>query len=70
MITLKTPPAATALTSLAVVKAELGLTTTTEDAWLTDAIASQSAALSGHCRRIFGRATYVEQFRSLSLIHI
>lgn len=48
------------LTRLETVKAELGITTTTDDDVLIDMIARASSAISRECRRVFGLETVTE----------
>lgn len=52
-----------ALTELATVKAELGLTGTDSDTLLTRYINEASAAIEGFCNRVFGTQGYVDTFR-------
>lgn len=63
--TLVTAPKSATLSTLANVKTELGIPTadTTNDAWLTGALNQVSAALARHCNRIFGLATWQDEFR-------
>jgi hypothetical protein len=53
-ITVVTPPSATALTTLATVKDELGITDSSQDARLTRLIAQASSAIEEYCDRLFG----------------
>jgi hypothetical protein len=52
------------LTTLATVKAELGLTTTAEDANLAIWISQSSNACAAYCDRVFGLETVTETFRN------
>jgi hypothetical protein len=52
------------LTTLATVKAELGLTTTAEDTNLATWITQASAACAAYCNRVFGLETVTEVFRN------
>ena len=51
------------LCTLAAVKAELGLTTTSFDAALADRIAQASTAIESYCQRVFARENIQEVFR-------
>jgi hypothetical protein len=65
LTTLVTPPATTALTSLAHVKDELDIPDidTSNDSRLTRFIKEESAAVCQYCNRVFGFATWADQFR-------
>lgn len=52
------------LTVLATVKAECGITTTTEDANIETWIDQASSACSAYCNRVFGKETVTETFRN------
>lgn len=67
MLTITSPAATTDLTTLAAVKAELGITTTTDDAYIATLIAAASAAAVAWCRRTFAHTGYSETFRPSSL---
>lgn len=62
MITVLTPASSYALTTLAVVKAELQLTVTTSDDLITTLINHSSAEISGYCKRVFGLETVRQSF--------
>ncbi|MCA1971315.1 MAG: phage head-tail connector protein [Caenispirillum sp.] len=51
------------LTTLDTVKAELGITDTSLDTYLTRAINAASEQIEGHCGRVFGSRTVSEVFR-------
>jgi hypothetical protein len=51
------------LTTLQTVKAELGITDNTQDAWLADAISAASDVVADHCKRRFGLETIEESIR-------
>lgn len=63
MLTVTTPAAASALTTLAAAKASLSITVSTYDAALTDAIDRASSALAGACGRVLGVQRYTETLR-------
>lgn len=56
------PPAFTALTNLAAVKAIGNITNTNSDTLLNQLIAAVSAAISQYCNRNFGIAAYTENY--------
>lgn len=51
------------LTTLANAKADLGISGSTEDAYLNRRIAAASSAIERHCNRVFARQTYTTTFR-------
>lgn len=51
------------MTLLATVKTELGITVSTDDAWLALVIQEESAAACSYCNREFARETVIESFR-------
>ncbi len=51
------------MTLLATVKTELGITASTDDAWLALVIQEESAAAVAYCNREFARETVAESFR-------
>ena len=53
ILTLATPAASYNLIDLATLKADLGITTTADDAYLTNRIASSSATVANYCNRVF-----------------
>ena len=57
MITVVTPAATQALTTLAAIKAELAVTGGSDDAYLSAAIARASAAVCGYCNRVLAAET-------------
>jgi hypothetical protein len=61
--TLLSAPASAGLTTLANVKDELNITDDSNDTSLTRFIAEESAAISRYCNRIFGLATWQDEFR-------
>lgn len=65
LTTLVTAPASSALTTLANVKDELDIpsTDTSNDNRLTRFIAEESASIARYCNRIFGLATWQDEFR-------
>lgn len=65
LTTLVAAPASAGLTTLANVKDELDLPTgdTSNDARLTRFITEESASIARHCNRIFGLATWQDEFR-------
>lgn len=63
MLTVVTPAASMALTTLEAVKAELSLSGTGDDAWLTDTIARASAIIARWCGRVFALETVQETYR-------
>jgi hypothetical protein len=65
IVSVITPPAASALTALATVRADLGLTATADDVWLTAEIEAVSSAMSAYCGRVWGRSTVQETFRAV-----
>jgi len=52
------------LTTLATLKAELGISDNSQDAYLTALLAQQSAAVEAYCSRVFGRRAVTDTFRS------
>ncbi|HEV7455917.1 MAG TPA: hypothetical protein VGN96_04010 [Roseococcus sp.] len=66
ILTTITPPSASALVLLDVVKADLGLAGTfDQDPWLASEIIAASATIARHCDRVWGRATVQETFRAV-----
>lgn len=63
IVTVTTAATTRALTTRDAVKADLAITTTDLDQWITQKIASYSAAVEGFCDRIFASQTYQETFR-------
>lgn len=65
LTTLITAPTMANLTSLATIKDDLDIpdTDTSNDKRLTRYIAEESASISNHCNRIFGLATWQDEFR-------
>lgn len=63
MLTVVTPAESSALTTLEAVKAELSLSGTGDDAWLTDTIARAGATIERWCGRVFALETVQETFR-------
>lgn len=64
LLTETVPAATTALTTLALVKADLSITDTSQDAALTSLIDRASSVISTHCGgRVFGLRTLSETFR-------
>lgn len=63
--TLVTPPATFGLTTLTNLKLELGInaTDTSNDTWLTLAIARVSADVARYCNRVWGKATWQDEFQ-------
>jgi hypothetical protein len=59
-VTVSTPARNVSLTTLAQLKAELGLTTVENDALLTDTIRRSSAAIEAYCHRTFAREAVSE----------
>lgn len=62
LTTITTPATTYDLTTLAMVKAELGITATTYDALLSQYISSESAKIIAFCNRGFARETITEKF--------
>jgi hypothetical protein len=58
------------LTTRAAVKAELGITATTDDALFDTLIDQYSSAIVAYCHRPFARETYAEQLPGFSDIHL
>lgn len=58
------------LTSRVRVKAELGITATTDDALFDDLIDQASAAIVSYCNRPFARATFLETLAGFGDIHL
>jgi hypothetical protein len=63
LTTLVTAPATANLTSLVHVKDELDITTGDNDTRLTRFIKEESASVCQYCNRVFGLATWADQFR-------
>jgi hypothetical protein len=63
ILTVVTPATSQDLTLLATVKAELGISGSTEDTAIETWIDQASAACSAYCNRVFGRETVTQQFR-------
>jgi uncharacterized phiE125 gp8 family phage protein len=64
MLTVTTPATSFDLTTLATVKAELGITSRDGDAKLAGMIRQASGAVSDYCRRVFAQETVVETVRT------
>lgn len=64
VLTINTVASTYDLTTLATVKAELGITTTTEDTNLATWISQASNACASYCNRVFGLETVTETFRN------
>jgi hypothetical protein len=64
VLTVVTPAPSFDLTTLATVKAELGLLTTAEDVNLALWITQASAACAAYCNRVFASETVIETFRN------
>lgn len=60
----ETPSPTQDLTTLASVKLELGITDTTDDAWLTEQIHQASQQFATMCNRIFGEETLTDRFNT------
>jgi hypothetical protein len=67
-ITVATHPKATQLTTLATVKAELGVDTTTDDALMTVLIDQISGVFETLCNRPFYRAQFIEEVAAIKPI--
>lgn len=63
LTTVVAPPASSGLTTLANVKDELKITDTENDSFLNRAIPQASAAIARYCNRVFGKATWQDEFR-------
>jgi hypothetical protein len=63
LTTLIAPPSSFWLTTLADVKDELGITTGEQDTRLGRYIAGESANIARYCNRVFGLATWQDEFR-------
>lgn len=63
LTTLITPPSTSSLTTLADVKDELGISGSDQDARLKRYIASESVMIARYCNRVFGLATWQDEFR-------
>ena len=63
LTTLQAAPSSAMLTTLANVKDELSITDATHDAFLTRAITQASALIARYCNRVFGVATWQDEFR-------
>lgn len=63
MLTVVAPAESSALTTLEALKAELALSATGDDVWLTDTIARASATIERWCGRVFALETVAESFR-------
>lgn len=61
--TLVTPPATSALTTLEAVKLKMRKSETADDPFFAAAIVQQSAVIARYCNRVFGRATWQDEFR-------
>lgn len=66
MLTITVPAVSTRLTTLASVKAGLGLIGGTDDAVLSDLIDRVSATIATHCNRVLAKETVTETFRLTS----
>jgi hypothetical protein len=64
VLIINTPATTYDLTTLATVKAELGLATTAEDVNLATWITQSSNACAAYCDRVFGEETVTETFRN------
>ena len=62
ILTVTAPAASYNLIDLATLKADLGITITTDDAFLTNRIASASATVANFCNRVFPVETLAWQF--------
>ena len=62
-VTITSPPASTALTTLANAKAVINITSTADDAFITSLIGRASSVIAQYCGRDFGLQTCVEIFR-------
>jgi hypothetical protein len=69
MLTVTAAASVTALTTLAAVKAEMRITDTSQDAYLTSRIDDASAMIADHCNRVFARETVTEVFRPRRMRH-
>lgn len=63
MLTVTTPASTTDLTTLAAVKAELGISTTEHDTQLGNYISQASDSVISYCNRVFARESVSETFR-------
>lgn len=65
---LVTKPNSNTLSTLTNTKTELGIASgdTTNDAWLTTALNQVSSAIARYCNRVFGAATWQDEFRPAS----
>lgn len=63
IVTVTESPASATLTTLANAKAELNVSTTTDDTYIASLIARASSMLARHCGRPFGAITVSETFR-------
>jgi hypothetical protein len=64
VLIVNTPADSSNLTDLATIKAELGITDTSEDTNLTTWIAQASASCAAYCDRVFGLEVVTETFRN------
>lgn len=62
ILSVVTPAASQDLTLVATVKADLGIATGNDDAWLADEIHTQSEHIAGELNRVFGLETVTEIF--------
>jgi hypothetical protein len=65
VLTVVTPATSVDLTILANVKAELGITDSSEDVTLETYIDQASAAVTSYCNRVFARETVTQTFRNM-----
>ncbi|WP_096704232.1 hypothetical protein [Magnetospirillum sp. 15-1] len=63
MLTILTPATNTRLTTVAAIKAEMGITSGADDAWFQDAIERASAAVRSWCNCIFTQETISQVIR-------
>jgi hypothetical protein len=63
LVSITTPPATTALTLLATAKGDLNVTTSTDDAFITNLIDRASGIVSEYCGWPLGKESIVETFR-------
>lgn len=60
MLTVITPATNTRLTTVAAIKAEMGITSGADDAWFQDAIERASDTIARYCNRTFAREIFQE----------
>lgn len=70
ILTVTTPAGSSDLTTIADVKADLGITSITDDALLTRYVAESSLEFAAVCNRVFGLETVAELMRPTSALDV